>query len=454
MSAPVPLSLAEALAVPGDRLERHREGVPLALSQVLEWQEPRKITLTMEVGAVKAAEDLASSPGVPAVVTMEKPHFMPKKVEVPEEHLPGMVFRDSSDDEAPMTLGRVPKSMPISLSALVPLTTPPLAPGLSLSPVMLPTPPPSLPLQETVAKKDVSLMLPGKVLRWAPHAAAKQDAVLVEETPQGKAQFPPGLLPPPNTPSHGSALHGDGHCRPCAWFWKPVGCKNGADCGHCHLCPEGEIKNRKKTKQAVLRQVSGTPKMLDVDVPEFVPSPQVLMSLVAPMDFLAASPATTACPASDSDASDREENPEDDHKAGGRAMKPVPISLSASLAPPLLTSFTGAASPLSPMMVPTLSFAMSADAPCWSPMSAAEIKDSEAAESPICGSFPPGLQPPANTLSQGSALHKDGTCRPCAWFWKPGGCKNGSECCHCHLCPEGEIKARKKAKQTSLRVGY
>ena len=27
-------------------------------------------------------------------------------------------------------------------------------------------------------------------------------------------------------------------------------------------------------------------------------------------------------------------------------------------------------------------------------------------------------------------------------YHKPGGCKNGQECGHCHLCPDGEIKAQ------------
>jgi hypothetical protein len=54
-------------------------------------------------------------------------------------------------------------------------------------------------------------------------------------------------------PSEGSVLHGIGQCRPCAWYWKPQGCANGNNCRHCHLCPEGELKNRKKDKVATLR---------------------------------------------------------------------------------------------------------------------------------------------------------------------------------------------------------
>jgi hypothetical protein len=52
--------------------------------------------------------------------------------------------------------------------------------------------------------------------------------------------------------SAGSAEH-PYNCKPCAWFHKPKGCENGKDCRHCHLCPEREIQNRRKFKQAILR---------------------------------------------------------------------------------------------------------------------------------------------------------------------------------------------------------
>lgn len=50
-------------------------------------------------------------------------------------------------------------------------------------------------------------------------------------------------------------------------------------------------------------------------------------------------------------------------------------------------------------------------------------------------------------LSKGSDLHDSRQCKPCAWFWKPQGCQNGRHCQHCHVCPEGELKERKKAKR-------
>jgi hypothetical protein len=55
--------------------------------------------------------------------------------------------------------------------------------------------------------------------------------------------------------------------------------------------------------------------------------------------------------------------------------------------------------------------------------------------------------------SLGSSLHGTGTCRPCAWFHKAGGCLNAQSCAHCHLCPEGELKNRKRAKENAMRVG-
>jgi len=53
--------------------------------------------------------------------------------------------------------------------------------------------------------------------------------------------------------SAGSLLHDAGQCKPCAWFWRPHGCQNGAECRHCHLCEAGAIKARRKAKVTLLR---------------------------------------------------------------------------------------------------------------------------------------------------------------------------------------------------------
>lgn len=65
-------------------------------------------------------------------------------------------------------------------------------------------------------------------------------------------------------PSVGSEMHGqieaDGGpaCQPCAWFYKDSGCTNELACRYCHLCPQGELKNRKKLKIARLRSQDPT----------------------------------------------------------------------------------------------------------------------------------------------------------------------------------------------------
>eukprot|EP00931_Biecheleriopsis_adriatica_P056581 TRINITY_DN3352_c0_g2_i1.p1 TRINITY_DN3352_c0_g2~~TRINITY_DN3352_c0_g2_i1.p1 ORF type:complete len:322 (+),score=83.37 TRINITY_DN3352_c0_g2_i1:102-968(+) len=50
-------------------------------------------------------------------------------------------------------------------------------------------------------------------------------------------------------PSRGGLLHASGNCKPCAWYWRPQGCNNGEECGHCHLCSAAELKSRKKAKK-------------------------------------------------------------------------------------------------------------------------------------------------------------------------------------------------------------
>eukprot|EP00434_Breviolum_minutum_P018227 symbB.v1.2.016079.t1/scaffold1216.1/size131131/5 len=53
-------------------------------------------------------------------------------------------------------------------------------------------------------------------------------------------------------PSVGSFWH-PRRCKPCAWFWKPGSCHNGAKCLHCHLCPEGELQRRKKLHKTLAK---------------------------------------------------------------------------------------------------------------------------------------------------------------------------------------------------------
>jgi len=92
-----------------------------------------------------------------------------------------------------------------------------------------------------------------------PRMEVSLEVALQAPTPaENGQQFP--VLPPPGLaeslglPSRGSVLHAHRACKPCGWFWKPQGCQNGAECGHCHLCPRGENRMRKKAKRSAVHQ--------------------------------------------------------------------------------------------------------------------------------------------------------------------------------------------------------
>jgi hypothetical protein len=212
---------------------------------------------------------------------------------------------------------------------------------------------------------------------------------------------PPGLTPT-GLPSHGSVLHGSGNCRPCAWFWKPGGCQNGKECGHCHLCPEGEIKNRKKGKHSSMRLGLSTPKA-------YVYSPFGLASSFGFPDNAFA-------------LESRQEEPWG-QQAISIHIEPESTTCSSSddvscaRASPANTSASG----------------------------------SEDEEAMIPAGPPPGFEAFPEYGSQGFTDHDRGSCKPCAWFWKPSGCQNGSECNFCHLCANGVLKQRKKTKHASMR---
>eukprot|EP00913_Durusdinium_trenchii_P023725 g22284.t2 len=43
--------------------------------------------------------------------------------------------------------------------------------------------------------------------------------------------------------------------------------------------------------------------------------------------------------------------------------------------------------------------------------------------------------------SIGSTSHRVGLCKPCAWYWKPGGCMNGAQCRQSRVCVGGEASS-------------
>ncbi|CAK9030643.1 Hypothetical protein SCF082_LOCUS19288, partial [Durusdinium trenchii] len=222
----------------------------------------------------------------------------------------------------------------------------------------------------------------------------------------------------PELPSVGSKLHAAGQCKPCAWFWKADGCRNGASCGHCHMCPAGEAKARKQAKVAAIRakgsvtggtgETEAEPVMQPVQV---MPAPVVYQAMVpqyptllTPWRQAGACPGCVCC------------------------TNCVPHTVPRA---PCVAYF---------QVPPT--------APVTSNCEAGDRRTLQELQSPVWAVTPvTSLPKVAPSLpSKGSALHADGRCSPCAWFWKPQGCHHGEECGRCHLCPASEIKVRRKAK--------
>jgi len=234
---------------------------------------------------------------------------------------------------------------------------------------------------------------------------------------------PPGLHPPPGTPSHGSVLHSFGACNPCAFFWKPGGCKNGSECSHCHFCPEGEVKVRKKAKSALMRLGLVTPK-------QRTSSPHAVTFFLE--DKLFATP-----PRFENDS-------EFEHDSESTRTGSSELELISGGSPSNMG--TRFASSRSNSMDCTYSDNVEAE------MAAVEADEMVTHKRPGF-SLPLGVFDCSDALSAGSALHGTGKCEPCAWFYKPNGCRNAANCDYCHRCPDGEVKTRKRQKNAMKRLG-
>lgn len=75
---------------------------------------------------------------------------------------------------------------------------------------------------------------------------------------------------PTSSSSPGSVLHGTGKCRPCAWFWKPSGCRNGTECSFCHDCPSYERKARRFRRMLAKACESSSSSSVDEDAPSSI----------------------------------------------------------------------------------------------------------------------------------------------------------------------------------------
>jgi len=100
-------------------------------------------------------------------------------------------------------------------------------------------------LQMRRIKSAPSSPLGARGTRAAPKDSAVLELTNLIDTPPNS-----GI---PAIPSVGSTQHHLGNCKPCAFFWKPPGCSNGANCVYCHLCDANEKKRRQKEKKALFK---------------------------------------------------------------------------------------------------------------------------------------------------------------------------------------------------------
>jgi hypothetical protein len=75
-----------------------------------------------------------------------------------------------------------------------------------------------------------------------------------------------------------------------------------------------------------------------------------------------------------------------------------------------------------------------------------DVDESSAAPPDPCPADIKSLEKRQPEWSRGALFHSTGMCKPCGWYWKPQGCGSGKDCCHCHLCPKGTLKARRRTK--------
>jgi len=310
--------------------------------------------------------------------------------------------------------------------------------------------------------------------------------------PSPAPKVPPGLAVPEDFLSAGSMMHATGECKPCGWFWKLRGCHNGQACGYCHVCPPGAVKDRKKAKAAAAKAESSmlVPPLCDAAHQQTLVSPRsqaAPLSLVSLLSFEESLPLARVEVFPSLPMSAPPPPLYAPQLTLPQCLPPPPLNL-ALMAPPCqsprlmlprLLPLPPALSPrfaLSPGALPR-SLAMAcmdedADADgCPADVlqtNAPDCEESADAWSLECGPSSPPATPkqlqcsrvtlelsrvlPTSLPSQGSALHFEGRCTACAWFWKPQGCGNGQECSYCHLCPQGELRRRRKFKNAVLRA--
>eukprot|EP00927_Polykrikos_kofoidii_P080916 TRINITY_DN77957_c0_g1_i1.p1 TRINITY_DN77957_c0_g1~~TRINITY_DN77957_c0_g1_i1.p1 ORF type:complete len:265 (-),score=17.38 TRINITY_DN77957_c0_g1_i1:34-807(-) len=86
--------------------------------------------------------------------------------------------------------------------------------------------------------------------RWSPESSSCESSASAGSVSVDRRV----IAVPMGLSSLGAALHGSGKCKPCAWQWKPAGCRLGAMCDFCHSCPRGALRDQRKAKTQKLKQ--------------------------------------------------------------------------------------------------------------------------------------------------------------------------------------------------------
>lgn len=177
----------------------------------------------------------------------------------------GWTFPVSTPECTPLLPYCQPRGVPFSIPLPPPesllSTPPPRAAGIPLLPAepLLSAPPPRVePLSSIPLPPAEPPVLPAELAFQeaptappavpAPASAPAAPVLLLSDALEAAASGAPAL------PSAGSSDHRLGTCKPCAHAYSTKGCRNGADCTFCHLCPPGELKRQQRVKRMAHRK--------------------------------------------------------------------------------------------------------------------------------------------------------------------------------------------------------
>lgn len=257
--APAAVSLASMAPLPEEALQRPAGGLLSlealcpAVQRVGRWSSiESNMTFPSRMGSIDAPTPSMLFPGTPTPMG-NRPSLGPCAFGVDQlapQNSPRSAFMMSltaASTAAPST-----SSSTSELSPSQPTPPPDLLwstmPGVTtvaVSPPLAPSPSDEAVAAAALWGMDASFAM--------PDASFAMPALYMPEQAQQFANLQTGYLAASMPSSAGSALHAMGKCSPCAWFWKAKGCKGGAECTFCHLCPQDELKKRKRAKLTAIR---------------------------------------------------------------------------------------------------------------------------------------------------------------------------------------------------------